>query len=61
MACSLLNTEVSIDESSPSQPQNQFDCSSLDIHFGIKLDRGLNGIRSHLEQLRDVMISEGAL
>ena len=60
MACELLNTQVDIDSSSPSQPQNMFETDSLAEDLGVTLDRGHEGIRSHLEDLATRLQSQSA-
>ena len=61
LACTLLDTEVPIDRSSPEQPRNQFETSRLEEGLGLRLDRGMEGIRTHLVQLRDRMQEAGSL
>ena len=57
IAADLLGIKADIDLSSPPQPKNQF--SKDGVHsLGIKLDRGHDGIRTHLRELIEVM--EGA-
>jgi len=61
LACGLLDTEVSIDRSSPPHPRNQFETTRLESELGLRLDRGMEGIRTHLSQLLDRMRASGAI
>ncbi|MAB83722.1 MAG: hypothetical protein CMJ24_09865 [Phycisphaerae bacterium] len=55
LACELLDTRVEIDRSSPEHPKNQFELTQLEDRLGIRLDRGLDGIREHLAELLERM------
>ncbi len=51
-----LGVEVEIDESSASSPKNMFDTSATSKELGVPMDRGFDGIISHIDE----MISLGA-
>jgi nucleoside-diphosphate-sugar epimerase len=57
MAQALLGTNVEIDTSSPPAPRNTFS-KELAEALGVKLDRGHEGIRAHLEDLIGLMQSK---
>jgi nucleoside-diphosphate-sugar epimerase len=61
LSCEVLGTEVDIDDSSPTQPRNQFNNALLEEELGITLDRGFGGIRDHLHELSGVMQDAGVL
>jgi len=51
MAAELLGKDIEIDCSSPEAPKNMFDTSDVETDLGVRADRGLDGIRAHLEEL----------
>ena len=55
MACELLGTTVAIDDHSPTAPKNMFDNTALEQTLGIRLERGHDGIKTHLEALHAAM------
>ncbi len=54
IACEELGVSVPIDFSSPEAPANVFTKDAANS-LGVRLDRGFDGIRSHLRMLMDVM------
>ncbi len=58
MACDILGTSVDIDDSSPTAPKNMFTHDALEAELGIKLERGHDGIRTHLQQLQQRMAAQ---
>ncbi len=60
IAAEILGVEAEIDFSSPAQPKNQF-LDDVGRSMGAKLDRGLDGIRTHLRELSDAMRTSGEL
>jgi nucleoside-diphosphate-sugar epimerase len=54
IACEELGVQVSIDFSSPAQPQNMFTKDAAKS-LGVNLDRGHVGIREHLRELIETM------
>jgi nucleoside-diphosphate-sugar epimerase len=50
MACEELGVDVPIDFSSPAQPKNTFTKNAA-LSLGVQLDRGHEGIRTHLREL----------
>jgi nucleoside-diphosphate-sugar epimerase len=59
IAADLLGVNVPIDLSSPPQPKNKFSKDAAKS-LGVKLDRGHEGIRAHLQELIAVM-REGSI
>ena len=56
IAAELLNVEMDIDFSSPSEPKNVFTKDAVQS-LGVKMDRGHEGIREYLRELIDLMKS----
>ncbi len=48
-----LGVEAEIDLSSPPLPQNSFDTTNVNRDLGVKLNRGLDGIRLEIKKLID--------
>jgi dTDP-glucose 4,6-dehydratase len=51
MASEIVGVEVKIDDSSPDAPANMFTTEALENDLDVHLNRGHDGIRSHLESL----------
>lgn len=58
MACSLLNVKMEIDLSSPPKARNMF-AKNEARSLGVKLDRGHEGIRTHLAELIEALDARG--
>ena len=54
IAAEVLGVHADIDFSSPDAPQNQFDVTAA-RSLGVGLNRGVEGIRDHLEELAGKM------
>lgn len=57
-ACEAMGVEREIDFSSPSTPQNVFSKERTQQVLGVMMDRGVDGIRAHLAELRTEMERE---
>ena len=51
IAAELLGVQAEIDLSSPPGPKNTFDSTAVRDDLGVRLDRGFDGIRAHLDAL----------
>ncbi|MEQ8850825.1 MAG: NAD(P)-dependent oxidoreductase [Phycisphaerales bacterium] len=58
IACEELGVEREIDFSDPPQPKNRFVMDKARRDLGVSLDRGHDGIRSHLRDLIRLMESD---
>jgi nucleoside-diphosphate-sugar epimerase len=59
-AAEVLGIKAEIDFSSPAKPQNEFSKEAA-ASLGVRLDRGIGGIREHLRELAAEMRRAGAL
>lgn len=57
MAAELLGCDVPIDMTSPEQSVNSFEKASVQEDLGIKMTRGFEGIREHLEHMIQLQAS----
>lgn len=60
IAADLLGVQATIDDSSPAAPSNVF-AKDAARSLGVPLDRGIEGIRTHLTQLIGLMRDRGEL
>ncbi len=58
MACEVLGLESPPEGESPTRPRNMFNDSKLEHELGLRLDRGMDGIRAHLKELDEAMSGE---
>lgn len=61
IAADIMRIRPEIDLSSPPEPKNNFDTSKARALPGVRLDRGRDGIRLHLEQLVEMMNKAGLI
>ena len=54
IACEELGVNVPIDFSSPAKPANVFTKDAVNS-LGVKMDRGIEGIRTHVRELIDIL------
>ena len=59
MVAEKLGIQAELDTQSPTSSRNQFCKKAIQEDLGIGLDRGQEGIRTHLETLIEAMKSEG--
>jgi nucleoside-diphosphate-sugar epimerase len=57
IACNILGSEAPPEGTSPDRPRNMFNNTLLENELGLHLDRGMDGIRVHLEELNLAMSS----
>ncbi|MDP7029789.1 MAG: NAD(P)-dependent oxidoreductase [Phycisphaerales bacterium] len=53
--CEIEGVDVDIDRSSPTKPANMFTTDALSADLGVTLERGMDGIRTHLRALSDLL------
>ena len=58
MAAEILGIDAEIDTSSPSAPKNTFDTTDVTNDLGVAMNRGHEGIRTHLAELATISSSE---
>ncbi len=61
IAADILQIRPEIDMSSPPQPQNTFDTTKARALPGVRLDRGRDGMKKHLENLIETMNKAGLI
>ncbi len=61
IAADIMRIRPEIDMSSPPEPKNTFDTTKARALPGVRLDRGHEGIRKHLQKLIDTMNKAGLI